>query len=137
MSNGKKVPSLYGIAYRTAGGDSYVVMGVHDFARFQREHGQFERRHDVWNEGCPFLLCFVGADRIHVRGGGVCVHEHRPPVGAFLPLQVERGLASVILMALGGWAIYNVYKPKGDGSEFSMEPDEAGGLTVSAALFKY
>ncbi|WJQ07359.1 sporulation membrane protein YtaF [Geobacillus stearothermophilus] len=44
-----------------------------------------------------------------------------------LPLQVERGLASVILMALGGWAIYNVYKPKGDGSEFSMEPDEAGG----------
>lgn len=23
-----------------------------------------------------------------------------------LPLQVERGLASVILMALGGWAIY-------------------------------
>ncbi|MED4876295.1 hypothetical protein P9743_07420 [Anoxybacillus geothermalis] len=56
----------------------------------------------------------------------------------FLPLQVERGLASVILMALGGWAIYNVYKPKGDGSEFSMVPDEAGGgLTVSAALFKY
>lgn len=44
----------------------------------------------------------------------------------FLPLQVERGLASVILIALGGWAIYNVYKPKGDGSDSSMESDGAG-----------
>ncbi|ESU73600.1 sporulation protein YtaF [Geobacillus thermopakistaniensis] len=44
----------------------------------------------------------------------------------FLPLQVERGLASVILMALGGWAIYNVYKPKGDGSDSSMECDGTG-----------
>lgn len=43
-----------------------------------------------------------------------------------LPLQVERGLASVILMALGGWAIYNVYKPKGDGSDSSMECDGTG-----------
>ncbi|OKO91540.1 rhomboid family serine protease [Geobacillus proteiniphilus] len=44
----------------------------------------------------------------------------------FLPLQVERGLASVILIALGGWAIYNVYKPKGDGSDSSMESDGTG-----------
>ncbi|EPR28957.1 Integral membrane protein [Geobacillus sp. WSUCF1] len=63
-------------------GDSYVVMGVHDFARFQREHGQLERRHYVWNGWCPFFLLFVGAYCMHVWNDGVCVHEHRPSVGA-------------------------------------------------------
>ncbi|MFC0298655.1 sporulation membrane protein YtaF [Geobacillus jurassicus] len=43
-----------------------------------------------------------------------------------LPVQVEKGIASFILIALGGWAMYNVYKPKGDGSEFSAELDETG-----------
>ncbi|MEW5322873.1 sporulation membrane protein YtaF [Geobacillus thermoleovorans] len=41
-----------------------------------------------------------------------------------LPLQVEKGIASFILIALGGWAMYNVYKPKRQ--ETPMEFNETG-----------
>jgi len=40
----------------------------------------------------------------------------------FLSAQVERWLAAMILIALGGWAVYNVYKPK-RGESSSMELD--------------
>ncbi|KAF0993684.1 sporulation membrane protein YtaF [Geobacillus sp. TFV-3] len=41
-----------------------------------------------------------------------------------LPLHVEKGIASFILIALGVWAMYNVYKPKRQ--ETPMEFNETG-----------
>ncbi|MGZ0084265.1 sporulation membrane protein YtaF [Caldibacillus thermoamylovorans] len=48
-----------------------------------------------------------------------------------LPRQVERGLASVILIGLGGWAVYHVYRPKEERREGLAED---GGSAVAGRL---
>jgi putative sporulation protein YtaF len=134
MSNGEKVPFLSGKAYSAAGGIkmwlwiSMILLAFSvsiDSLSVGMSYGMRKVRFPL--PSLTLIACMsVVMILISMNIGRL--------LAIFLPWGVERGLASFILIILGGWAIYNVYKTRQKEAVATEWEDMGQGNAAHSAL---